>query len=733
MGTILSRRDILKLVAGGAAGFLLTPIPWKLVGDSAVWTQNWPWLPKPVRGESTAKFAVCTLCPAACPLTVRCIGSQPVSVSSIPRHSACFRPLCPVGVAGHQLPYHPLRLAEPVRLDRQGDRLVPLPVSLDEIVSDVRSMILAEDGGATRFAILDQRPGRAISSIYKKIAGRYPDGLYLNVWRGATPLSHVFHSMVESPFNSEFGFDLANATEIISFGVPLVDFWQTRSDILRRLQTSPVTEEKKELHIIQIEPEYSRTAAIADEWIPLRPGSELPLALAIAHVILRDNLVDENVILTATTDFTGNEGTSYRDIVQQYSPEYASRMCDVPAGTVERLARHMVRQKSTVVLGWCGSLAGEGSNEKEIAIAGLNILLGNIGRQGGVLMSGHSSPPMQDGSVTLLDEVPDHSLRLLVLDPAESGIPIPPEIIGRKLHPEKGCIVSLSPYLTGLTMQAKYIVPSPANFESLSDVVSTLADGSTCIKLSPQIQLPPQKVTEPLLFCERLTESLGLESLTDHTDYKTLLSRSLGELRERGEGTVVRFNDGATTGMKEFGSTETLFDSLLGGAALITRPRELSTREVKFALRGRTLEADSNLRKTVITTSPGKDSGKEALVAISSPEEAWLENIPMPPALSKIYQESGLRTMSCRARIHPETADAHHLREGESRTITGVRGNRITVVHIDSTVMPGLVVLSYGPSPMDDGNRTKQLSGRMMNVGITGVGVSAAILPCVEK
>ena len=47
----IDRRSFLAFVLGGAAGTTLSPLPWKLTDDLAIWTQNWPWTPVPEDGE----------------------------------------------------------------------------------------------------------------------------------------------------------------------------------------------------------------------------------------------------------------------------------------------------------------------------------------------------------------------------------------------------------------------------------------------------------------------------------------------------------------------------------------------------------------------------------------------------------------------------------------------------------------------------------------------------------
>src|SRR5579862_8722508 len=72
----LTRRDFFTLGLGAAAAIPLTPMPWKLLDDTAKWSQNWSWIPRPPRGERSIRYGTCTLCPAGCGMQVRCVGKN---------------------------------------------------------------------------------------------------------------------------------------------------------------------------------------------------------------------------------------------------------------------------------------------------------------------------------------------------------------------------------------------------------------------------------------------------------------------------------------------------------------------------------------------------------------------------------------------------------------------------------------------------------------------------------
>ena len=106
----VTRRDLLVWSAGAAAGLMVTPVPWKLLDDTSIWSQNWPWIPQPARGPVEVKQTSCTLCPNGCGMRVRMAAGWPVGVAGVTNHPASRGALCPLAFGAHQLNWHPRRL-----------------------------------------------------------------------------------------------------------------------------------------------------------------------------------------------------------------------------------------------------------------------------------------------------------------------------------------------------------------------------------------------------------------------------------------------------------------------------------------------------------------------------------------------------------------------------------------------------------------------------------------------
>lgn len=129
--------------------------------------------------------------------------------------------------------------------------------------------------------------------------------------------------------------------------------------------------------LVVVDPNFSYTANKADEWIPIRPSTDGAMALAMAHVIIRDTLYDAAFIQEWTVGFQ-----EFSDFVQDKTPEWAEKITSVPAATIERIAREFATTKPALVDVWSGP--GQHSNGVQggRAIALLNALTGSYDRPG---------------------------------------------------------------------------------------------------------------------------------------------------------------------------------------------------------------------------------------------------------------------------------------------------------------------------------------------------------------
>ncbi|MFV0423149.1 DMSO/selenate family reductase complex A subunit [Oleidesulfovibrio sp.] len=150
--------------------------------------------------------------------------------------------------------------------------------------------------------------------------------------------------------------------------------------------------------IISIDPRYTDTnTAVGDEWIPIRPGTDTALVCGLAHVLIRENLVDQEFLDNCTIGFDEDhmpEGVGPNNSYKSYilglgedgvekTPEWASEITGIPAQRIIQLAREVAGAKPAfIVQGW--SLQRHANGEQTArAICTLAALTGNIGVRGG--------------------------------------------------------------------------------------------------------------------------------------------------------------------------------------------------------------------------------------------------------------------------------------------------------------------------------------------------------------
>jgi anaerobic selenocysteine-containing dehydrogenase len=151
--------------------------------------------------------------------------------------------------------------------------------------------------------------------------------------------------------------------------------------------------------IAVIDPRLSNTAARADYWLPAWPGTEAAVLLAMAKVMLDEDLFDREFVRRWVNWRTymahrapGDEPTfenfigALRAEYAQYTPRYAERESGVPAETIVQVAREAARARPAFASHiWRAAAAGNLHGwQITRAVMLLNVLTGCVGARGGV-------------------------------------------------------------------------------------------------------------------------------------------------------------------------------------------------------------------------------------------------------------------------------------------------------------------------------------------------------------
>lgn len=443
-----SRRDLLIGSAGACAGLVLTPVPWKLLGDTSIWTQNWPWIAQPPRGPVETKRTACTLCPAGCGMRVRLAGGWPVGVSGDKEHPVTKGALCPLAFAAQQLNWHPQRLRE---VRHRG-----LPSSWPEAQT---AFTRACSEGP--LLVVDGRPGRAASSALEAFA-RKQKGTYQVALSTESKALEPYARWSGLPI-SALGYDIENTRTIVSFGAPLLDGWGAPGRFTRLWSERAADTDDPRLRLIQVESSLSRTASRAWKWIAIRERSESAAAQGIARVLLEERLVKAGGPLPQMSLLEAGERTG------------------LSVEAIRNLARTMIENLPAL------AIAADGNT----SVAALNAVLGAVGAPGGIVLNQAAKPRTPSESTIVLP-------RVVLID---SSVPW-------DFEAGTGAEVFRFAAWDGGGNKADWLLPAPGFGEEISDVPTAPALAINTYAMAMNLTMAPPEVKGTTQFLREIDSEL---------------------------------------------------------------------------------------------------------------------------------------------------------------------------------------------------------------------------------
>ena len=161
--------------------------------------------------------------------------------------------------------------------------------------------------------------------------------------------------------------------------------------------------QKQGLKIIVVDPRYSETASKADLWLPLRPGSDAALALALLHTVIYEGLADY--------EFIGQWCEGFDELMEhvaQYSPEWAAPITWLEPDQIRAAARMYAMNKPGCIQWGCTwDQIGRASTTGSHALALLRAVCGNLDVPGGDGMPGPALNFLTDEELELNERLPE--------------------------------------------------------------------------------------------------------------------------------------------------------------------------------------------------------------------------------------------------------------------------------------------------------------------------------------
>lgn len=352
---------------------------------------------------ATEVFTLCEMCVWRCGVTARVKNGRVVKLDGNPEHPHSQGVLCPRGQSGLGLTYDPDRIQFPMR--RVGERGSGRwrRVTWEEALAYTAQQMADIKAKFGPQAMIFSTTHNLVQTQFENLLKAYGSPNY------GTQRSLCFNSMI--------------ASNLFTFGIeePARDYKDVRyilytgRNLLEAISNSETQDLVRAIsngaRVVVCDPRFTKTAAKATDWLPIRPGGDLAFLLALCHVIIEEKRYDAEFVKKHTVGFE-----AFAQRCGEYTPEWAAAKCDVPAATIIRIAREMANAAPHAFVhpNWRTSNFLN-SFQAERVIAVLNALLGNWNKPGGLCDAGTGEgqglgmipqPPYPPTTAQRLDGVP---------------------------------------------------------------------------------------------------------------------------------------------------------------------------------------------------------------------------------------------------------------------------------------------------------------------------------------
>ncbi|HUP53672.1 MAG TPA: molybdopterin-dependent oxidoreductase [Longimicrobiales bacterium] len=479
-------------------------------------------------GETIWRPSVCRQCAAGCGIQVRVVDGDARKIEGLEAHPVNRGGVCALGHSLLQELYNPDRLLQAQRAT--GERGVGQLEAMgwDEAVSTVVDAIAATP--SDRIAIVGADRSGVQGALWRRFAnaiGAPPPSFLespgLEVERRA---AQVGLGLSDTPY-----YDIERAEYVLSIGAPVLDRWRSPVHYTRAFAEMRRGRATRRGKLVQAEARMSLTAANADEWLPIRPGTEGVLARALGGYLL------------AAGGVGAVAAQRYRVLFPGAAPsiEEAADACDVSAERILRVAEELSSTESAVVIG--GGSAGAHTNglANVVAALALNLLLDNLGRPGGVFApasfglaqglapAGAAETPVAELAARLRGEGSPVDLLLVAggdlvhQTPAGWGLV---DAVGNA-----GTVVVLSSFLDDTALRADLILPVATELERFEAFESSASVGVPAFGMADPVVEPMGDGRHPADVLLQITAGLGepVASNFPWADFEDLVQERIGQ------------------------------------------------------------------------------------------------------------------------------------------------------------------------------------------------------------
>jgi anaerobic selenocysteine-containing dehydrogenase len=446
MSEKISRRDFLKITgAGVAASAVLTGC-----GPAARYIVRRPYTDMPEynqTGLNTYYASTCRECPAGCGVIVRTKEGRAITIEGNPNHPVNHGRLCARGITAQQGLYNPDRMIAPL-FQARGDPARQAKITWDEAIALVRSALTSP---ASQIAFLMGSTPDHLFDLVSELTeslGAPPPVRYsaLSSFEGRTTLREAVRQLSGRPALPFF--DIANAEVVFSFGANFLETWLSPVSYAAAYGEMRQGRPTRRGYLVAFEARQSMTAGNADEWIPIKPGSEGLLARALARLVAEER---------------GEADPGYASLAVAEAVESAG----VAETKLQELARLFASSPHSLAIPG-GSAVGQPQGlEVARAVLQLNAQIGNIGVPGGMFLTeSEPAPAGLDGVIDLVQKMADGKVQTLFIHGVNPVFELPKSVGFNEALAKVPQVISFASFPDETAMASDYILPDHTPLES---------------------------------------------------------------------------------------------------------------------------------------------------------------------------------------------------------------------------------------------------------------------------
>jgi len=518
----------------------------------------------------------CLNCSTRCATRVRVVNGKAVRIAGNPLSQVAEGEICARGHIGLQVLYDDDRISTPLKRTNPakgrdidpGWQEIPWAQALSELGTRLKA--LRDKAEPQKLLLFKGLNTTSDEDLLQRFADAYGTPNLFSQDALEKEAEKVGRWLADGHYNN-IAYDIAETNYILAFGAGIVE---SEKPVARNIRMWGKIRRERPIRakVVVIDPRYSITAAKADQWVPINPGTDGALAMGLASVIIDEGLYDTEFIGKWTSAFDKYK----KQVLEDYQPEAVSSITGVSADTIRKLAREFARTKPAIAWAGRGAVAWPNGSYNAYAIYCLNALVGSIDIPGGITFQ--ENPQYKAMPDPTLDNVakegkskprldsPKNQLSSIepatnqVADSLLSSNPYPVELAigfnsnfnitapGAKRWDEAlkkvPYYIHISPFISEMAQYADLILPSPTFLEEWGYDHSPPGSGFAELKIKQPVvePLPGTKAIADIIFDAAnkvggtVAQSFGNigDDARSFVKYRTENLISWAEFREKG-------------------------------------------------------------------------------------------------------------------------------------------------------------------------------------------------------